>query len=907
MLRYISICSGIEAASLAFSPLGWKPLAFSEIEPFPCAVLAHHHQSIPNFGDMNKFREWPEEILAECDLLVGGPPCFTAGHLVLCEGGYKNIEDVLVGDRVVSHGGRLQSVLRTGSALKRVGDMKGIGFPGGVTCTPEHPFLARTWRAQSTKRNGKYAKIITTSEPSWVPAEDMVGEQWVALTDYATTEMCSPTDRLTDRQAMLMAGIYLGDGWTRGFKGKNKREVLFGFNERKYADFVAAFPDLSHTRVKVRTGVKVHVSDTKLAVWLKDNFGHGSGGKHIPAWVLGHPYRSELLRGYQLTDGSKNANGSWTMNSVSRELAYGVRDLAQTLGWVGSVTKQDTPPTTVIEGRTVNQRPYWTLRIFTQDGSRKSRRIENHLLRKVQSFTRLAEKQRVYNLEVEGDNSYIVEGMVVHNCQAFSVAGSRNSLDDDRGNLTLVYVHLIDHIDSIRRKHGKPPVIALYENVPGLLSVSDNAFGCLVGALCGQDDPVETETGKWPTTGILWGEKRRVGWRVLDAQYFGLAQRRRRVFVVTVHEELIERLGDGCCPSEILSVAKSLRGDTPPRREAREEVTHSTAPCLTSSGRGVERTGDTRGQDPVVAVRGRAGTDLTASTGEISHCLNAGGMGRIDYETETFITHTLRGAGFAASEDRTGRGTPLIPVLGFNSNAQVDEMKFDPHLSAALTCSQNSAAAYPINTQMALRGANTSNTSREGIGLGADGDPAFTLQAAHSHAVAYSMITANTGSNGLGVSEEIAPTLDRAQPCAIAFAQNTRDEVRLVNGDGRVVGALAAQPGMKQTSYVAYGLQDDTTPKVCLELNGALRRDAGGQGACVFTPLLQVRRLTPVECARLQGFPDDYLDITFNKKPATDGHKYKSLGNSMAIPVMAYLGRSIQKALDYQQESLDLI
>ncbi len=71
-MRYLSVCSGIEAATQAWSPLGWKPVAFSEIEPFPCAVLAHHYPDVPNWGDMTKFEEWPNEPI---DLLCGGTPC----------------------------------------------------------------------------------------------------------------------------------------------------------------------------------------------------------------------------------------------------------------------------------------------------------------------------------------------------------------------------------------------------------------------------------------------------------------------------------------------------------------------------------------------------------------------------------------------------------------------------------------------------------------------------------------------------------------------------------------------------------------------------------------------------------------------------------------------------------------
>jgi DNA (cytosine-5)-methyltransferase 1 len=71
-VKYLSVCSGIEAATVAWHPLGWKPVAFSEIEPFPCKVLAHHYPDVPNFGDMTKFKEWPD---ANVDVLVGGTPC----------------------------------------------------------------------------------------------------------------------------------------------------------------------------------------------------------------------------------------------------------------------------------------------------------------------------------------------------------------------------------------------------------------------------------------------------------------------------------------------------------------------------------------------------------------------------------------------------------------------------------------------------------------------------------------------------------------------------------------------------------------------------------------------------------------------------------------------------------------
>jgi DNA (cytosine-5)-methyltransferase 1 len=170
-------------------------------------------------------------------------------------------------------------------------------------------------------------------------------------------------------------------------------------------------------------------------------------------------------------------------------------------------------------------------------------------------------------------------------CQAFSVAGLRKSLDDERGNLSLIYVQLFHHINAIRRKHGRSPAIALWENVPGVLSTKDNAFGCFISGLLGVDDTVEVAGGKWPKAGFLGSETVRVGYRVLDAQYFAVAQRRRRVFLVAVPCELVASLGDRACPSEILSLRESVLGNPPTRGEARQAVAGGSAERPAHPGR----------------------------------------------------------------------------------------------------------------------------------------------------------------------------------------------------------------------------------------------------------------------------------------------------------------------------------
>jgi DNA (cytosine-5)-methyltransferase 1 len=155
-------------------------------------------------------------------------------------------------------------------------------------------------------------------------------------------------------------------------------------------------------------------------------------------------------------------------------------------------------------------------------------------------------------------------------CQAFSVAGQRKSLDDERGNLSLTFCEIADAIDHVRSIRGERAAIVFWENVPGCLNTHDNAFGCFLGELVGSDIPLSPgATNKWPSAGYVAGPKRQAAWRVLDAQYFGVPQRRRRVFVVASASE-------GFDPSKVLFEFKGLSGDLEPCEQEREGSTAFT-------------------------------------------------------------------------------------------------------------------------------------------------------------------------------------------------------------------------------------------------------------------------------------------------------------------------------------------
>lgn len=231
-------------------------------------------------------------------------------------------------------------------------------------------------------------------------------------------------------------------------------------------------------------------------------------------------------------------------------------------------------------------------------------------------------------------------------CQAFSVAGMREGLADPRGALTIKYVELLDAIDHVRTQRGEPEAACLWENVPGVLSDKGNAFGCFLGALVGESQELQPPGGKWKDAGCVYGPRRTVAWRVLDAQYFGLAQRRRRVFVVASARA-------GFDPAAVLFESEGVRRDHPPRRDSAEGVAGTIA-------------ASTGGADENDARDGRLiafGGNNTAGPIDVATARNAcnSASGRLDFESETFVVH--------GTQDPDVR-TELAHTLGRNNGME---------------------------------------------------------------------------------------------------------------------------------------------------------------------------------------------------------------------------------------------
>ena len=272
-------------------------------------------------------------------------------------------------------------------------------------------------------------------------------------------------------------------------------------------------------------------------------------------------------------------------------------------------------------------------------------------------------------------------------CQSFSISGLRAGLSDHRGALTLEYVRIANVIDAVRSIRGEPSCITLWENVPGVLNSKDNAFGCFLGALAGEDCELVPAGRKWTNAGCVFGPTRAVAWRVLDAQYFGVPQRRERVFVVSSARE-------GFNPAKILFEFEGLRRDSPPCRGQRE-----------ASARHAEIGSGESGERSQIAF----GRNNCSGEIDVTAALNAH-SGRYDFASETFVVD-VHAIAFDSRQDPVS-SQDVFGALGSSSpQAQSIATKSQVRRLTALECER--LQGFPDNwTLVPWRGGLAPDTRR---------------------------------------------------------------------------------------------------------------------------------------------------------------------------------------------------
>lgn len=561
-------------------------------------------------------------------------------------------------------------------------------------------------------------------------------------------------------------------------------------------------------------------------------------------------------------------------------------------------------------------------------------------------------------------------------CQDLSVAGKRRGLAGNRSGLWFEFARVIDEAE---------PAWVVIENVPGLFSSAGGEDLAII---------------------IQWLADRGygVGWRVLDAQGFGLAQRRKRVFIVGSFGT-----PRGCT---VLLEPEGLRRDSEPSGKEGKSRTRTAQAgvdvSFTIRGPAGSTNGDGRINNNLVpdisnTITSREGMRQTMDetflpdTPPISQCLTAHGQ-RYNAHDETLIpTYSIQGSMVAAGENDGGpHGS------GISEDISYTLMTSGPHSVAYVMREDAKAETFSINptdvspTLQALQPATTSHHAQMLIAASEQIHATYAIDAAHSNSwksdnphsgihaedVARTIDTSGTNptanqggnlivpimiqgnhvdresaSNGSGFNEDnISFTLTATDRHAVAwntgiaaFQQNTREEVRMIQDDGQVTGALSASGGMHQTNFIAV---QDVAPTLRAEskqslmsgdgnINAALAIGFSGQKSSMSvgiesvptldtstvsnvlwesthtddparmctnqdvaptlqarmgtggnsTPMIGVRRLTPVECERLQGFPDGWTD------GQSDTQRYKQLGNAVAVPVAEWIGKRILESM----------
>lgn len=583
-LKVISTFAGGGGSSTGYKMAGYEVLVAVE---FVDKAAATYRANAPSThvieGDIRQVTA--EQLLeitglkrGELDVLDGSPPCFTAGTLILTSDGFKPIEDVSVGDMVLTHKQRWRRVVATmvrNDAETVVA--RGMGAPA-IRTTPEHPFYVRRQRyRKKDEYSGNQFRFERTFDPAdWVEAKDLHPDLGRYQHDknrkvfFWATPAAIPALPVPDIQVqnsrshkfsltpefMWFVGAWVGDGWLRTGKthgGNTSRgEVLLCGNKKHTEEMVGRLEraGLKFSYGFERTAVRFVICSKPLATWLEDNFGRYSGGKRLPAWLYGlsEEMRRGFLDGYLFADGSTcGKHGAVKIATVSRSLAVGAKMLFNSLGMSAGIQMTTPNRKAEIEGRPVSERPLYDIVAYQQANAMFA--DDGMWWGMVKSITPTGVHETVYNFEVEEDNSYVADGVVVHNCQGFAHQGLRDkgwgkelsysgAVSQRVDDLFFEFVRLVDDLQ---------PKVFVAENVVGLTNgVAAGYFKEFFKA--------------FEDVGYV------VGAQIIEGARLGVPQMRNRVIFVGVRKDLgiIPVFPTPFGPDQIIGLRDAIEDLPPP-------------------------------------------------------------------------------------------------------------------------------------------------------------------------------------------------------------------------------------------------------------------------------------------------------------------------------------------------------
>ncbi len=510
-MKFIDFFAGIGGFRRGMELAGHECVGFCEFDKFATASYTSMHlltEEQREFLSKMPLKQRQKEILKEeyrngewyandirrvyagdipkADCWCFGFPCFVRGTYILTEKGYIPIENVSVGDRVLTHKGRwkaVTSVMQRDNA--RIWNVNGFGIlPTGTTA--EHPYY-----------------VTRVSEPIEFKPVKGLNDSY-----YSTMVLPDEEPNKYSKEIWWIIGRYIADGWrVRRQDRPRGGRIVFAVSDKKREEFEHRLSEanLHGTYTEERTCGKYHVCDNQLYEYL-GIFGEYAYGKRIPREALCLPREKAeyFYNGYMSGDGR---NDKEEATSTSAAVILGMCIIAQRLGKpVPAVyyTKRDSKCT--IEGRECKQRDTYTFRISNK--SVKGYYRGRYVCRKLYRPTESDQYETVYNLSVEEDESYIANGAIVHNCQDISVAGKQLGFQGNRSSLFFRVMYLIGQLEEENR-----PTYLFIENVKNLLSVNGGwDFARLL---------IEMEQGGYDAE-----------WQVLNSKDFGVPQNRERCFII---------------------------------------------------------------------------------------------------------------------------------------------------------------------------------------------------------------------------------------------------------------------------------------------------------------------------------------------------------------------------------------
>lgn len=862
---------GIEAA------LG-RPIDFAiNHDPEAVAMHAANHPQTKHFCE-DVWQVDPMEVTQgkPVGLAWFSPDCFPAGTLVLTRDGYQPIEQITTGDEVLTHKLRWRKVIETSNAVRPLMVIRGHGHPG-LAVSPEHPFLARQ---RATKWNNTVRAYCHWLEPQdWVPASALnKGWYWATPRAFPSAEVPAVGGRgmIPNVDLMWLAGRYLGDGWTRLTHTRAELVITCGKHETdRLRELLSKWPrendrsvcnELAWSERATTTAYQFTANHRGLVEWLREHFGHRAEAKGVPAWALGidEPLRAALLDGYLSADGWRHEE-FFEAHTVSKSLAFGIKALANSMGRTVAIYLQAN--STTIQGREVNALSLYKMRWRHQVAAdhEQTEVCDGLEWCPIRESSEPGELATVFNIGVEEDESYIAEGIVVHNCKHFSRAKGGKPVSKRVRGLAWIVIRWA--------KAVKPRVIML-ENVSEFATW---------GPLLEDGSPCPVRKGftfrRWHK--MLENLGYRIDMREMSGCDYGAPTIRRRLFIIARRDGLPivwpqETHGRGLLPYRTAAECIDWSIPCPSIFERPRPLADAT---LRRIARGITRYVVNNPKPFIVQMRGTEDSQIDCSARPLDGPLGTVSAGGIH--------HALV--------------TPLIASLAHGDSGGKREYRIEDPLGTVSAGGIQHALVSPVIMPITHSGERRVHSPAE---------PLPTVTCARRGE--FALVSPTLIQTGYGERDGQDPrSLDLHKPLGTAVAGGVKHGLVAAflarhyggheNDGAPITGPMHTVTAKDHHALVhAFLLKyygTDQNPRIDLPLGTVTTKDRFGlvtvMGDRYYIADIGMRMLAPRELFNAQGFPRTYkIDPDVNGKPLTKTAQVRCAGNSVCPDVAEALVRA---------------